>query len=128
MRAAAGLHAFRAESTFRTWFTGIALNCFRERRRRAARAGPAAEPAMAESRTQAEGPTLDVSEVLDWLSAPHREVLILHDVEGFTHEEIARALGIEIGTSKSRLSRARQLFRERWRAVPEPPMPAGESR
>ena len=66
------------------------------------------------------GQALDVAEVLDTLSRHHREVLVLHDVEGYTHEEIADALGIEVGTSRSRLSRARQLFRERWRRQPDP--------
>jgi RNA polymerase sigma-70 factor (ECF subfamily) len=54
------------------------------------------------------------------MSPAHREVLVLHDVEGYTHEEIANVLGIESGTSKSRLSRARQVFRDRWRQLPEP--------
>ena len=48
------------------------------------------------------------------LPPEHREVIVLHDVEGFTHEEIAAALEIEPGTSKSRLSRARRAFRQRW--------------
>jgi hypothetical protein len=42
-----------------------------------------------------------------------RAVLVLHDVEGFTHEEIGRLLGIEAGTSKSQLARAREALRRR---------------
>jgi RNA polymerase sigma-70 factor (ECF subfamily) len=38
-------------------------------------------------------------------------VLVLHDVEGYTHEEIAALLGVEAGTSKSQLSRARAAMR-----------------
>jgi RNA polymerase sigma-70 factor (ECF subfamily) len=38
-------------------------------------------------------------------------VFVLHDVEGFTHEEIGEALGIEIGTSKAQLFRARAKLR-----------------
>ena len=41
----------------------------------------------------------------------YRAVLVLHDVEGFTHEEIAEALGIVPGTSKSQLARARAAVR-----------------
>ncbi len=41
-----------------------------------------------------------------------RAVLVLHDVEGFTHAEIASILAIDAGTSKSQLSRARALLRE----------------
>ncbi|MFQ5510795.1 MAG: RNA polymerase sigma factor [Candidatus Krumholzibacteriia bacterium] len=40
-----------------------------------------------------------------------REVLILYDVGGFTHAEVAAMLGIDAGTSKSQLSRARQAMR-----------------
>src|SRR5262245_41514365 len=43
MRAAAGLAQFRGESVFRTWFTGVAINCFRERRRRTKRLDPSGE-------------------------------------------------------------------------------------
>lgn len=112
LRAAMAMSAFRGDSAFRTWLTGIALNCYRERRRRWLNASHDAVPEIAvASRASA----VDVADVLDALSAEHREVLMLHDVEGYTHEEIAAALGIETGTSKSRLSRARALFRERWR-------------
>ena len=50
---------------------------------------------------------------------PHgyRHVLLLHDIEGHTHEEIARLLDIEAGTSKSQLSRARSFLR-RWLSRP----------
>ncbi len=44
----------------------------------------------------------------------YRHVLVLHDIEGHTHEEIARLLDIEPGTSKSQLSRARSLLRRWW--------------
>ena len=118
LRASSGLAFFRGESAFRTWLTGIALNYYRERRRRLV---PVIDPDTVPDRPARDaGPALDVAQVLDTLSDDHREVLVLHDVEGYTHEEIAGALGIEVGTSRSRLSRARQLFRERWRRQPDP--------
>ena len=40
-----------------------------------------------------------------------RTVFVLHDVEGFTHEEISERLGVAVGTSKSQLSRAREKLR-----------------
>jgi RNA polymerase sigma-70 factor, ECF subfamily len=46
-------------------------------------------------------------------------VLLLHDVEGFTHEEIARLLEIAPGTSKSQLARARRSIRRRLGSPPE---------
>jgi RNA polymerase sigma-70 factor (ECF subfamily) len=42
-----------------------------------------------------------------------RQILVLHDVEGFTHQQIGEMLGIEAGTSKSQLFRARAKMRER---------------
>jgi RNA polymerase sigma-70 factor (ECF subfamily) len=39
-------------------------------------------------------------------------VFVMHDVEGFTHEEIAESLGMQTGTSKAQLSRARARLRE----------------
>jgi RNA polymerase sigma-70 factor (ECF subfamily) len=118
LRAATRLSSFRGESAFRTWLTGIALNCLRERWRRAQRIDERGDVSRLETHAPHNDHAVDVAEVLDTLSADHREVLVLHDVEGYTHEEIAGALGIETGTSKSRLSRARQLFRERWQQAP----------
>jgi len=117
LRATAAMATFRGESAFRTWLTGIALNCYRERRRRLAGLSdgvPADEHVPA-----AVAQAVDVADILSTLSDEHREVLVLHDVEGYTHDEIAEALGIEVGTSKSRLSRARQMFRTRWRSQPQ---------
>jgi RNA polymerase sigma-70 factor (ECF subfamily) len=97
---------------------GIAINCLRERCRSRARTITGVE--TVEHAVPSAERTLDVMQVLDALSPAHREILVLHDVEGYTHEQIAVALGIERGTSKSRLSRARQLFREQWHRAPQP--------
>lgn len=119
IRAAARLNVFRGDAQFRTWLTGIALNCYREwRRRRERRDDVELDDSLAESPPD---PGSDVHRVLAGLPHAFREILVLHDIEGYTHDEIAHLIGIEPGTSKSRLSRARQLFRERW--VP----PAGVS-
>ncbi len=114
-RAAATLSAFRGESQFRTWLTGIALNCYREWRR-SLREPDENGDSTPQPATASHDHAVDVERILALLPASYREVLVLHDVEGYTHEEIARALGIEPGTSKSRLSRARQIFRSSWRA------------
>jgi len=50
--------------------------------------------------------------VLDALGEPHRTAVILFAVEGYTHDEIGRLLGIPAGTSKSRLSEARRKLRD----------------
>jgi len=54
---------------------------------------------------------VDLERAIERLPAGYREVFVLHDVEGYTHEEIGGLLGIESGTSKSQLSRARQRLR-----------------
>jgi RNA polymerase sigma-70 factor (ECF subfamily) len=49
---------------------------------------------------------------IDSLSEKYRTVFLMHDVEGFTHEEIGAALGIPPGTSKTRLFQGRAKLRE----------------
>ena len=53
------------------------------------------------------------------LPAGYRAVLVLHDVEGYTHEEIGEKLGIAPGTSKSQLSHARKSLRRLLEPVKE---------
>jgi RNA polymerase sigma-70 factor (ECF subfamily) len=109
------LSAFRWESSLRTWLSGIVFNACREIRRAAARAGPEPSPGRSElpGAGQAKEGPLDLETAVAALPEGYREVLLLHDVEGFTHQEIARILGIEEGTSKSQLSRARKTIRDR---------------
>jgi RNA polymerase sigma-70 factor (ECF subfamily) len=54
---------------------------------------------------------VDLERAVARLPAGYRHVFVLHDVEGFTHVEIAAQLGITPGTSKSQLSRARATLR-----------------
>jgi RNA polymerase sigma-70 factor (ECF subfamily) len=114
LRAVRHLSLFRGQSAFRTWLTGIALNCYREWRRRHARDAALGDANARPARVHAADAVTAVAQVLAVLAPEHREVIVLHDVEGFTHEEIAAVLEIEPGTSKSRLSRARRAFRQRW--------------
>jgi RNA polymerase sigma-70 factor (ECF subfamily) len=57
---------------------------------------------------------LDVMQVLKSLSAPHREILVLRDLQGLSYEQIAEVLSVPRGTVESRLFRARAEFRERF--------------
>jgi RNA polymerase sigma factor (sigma-70 family) len=114
LRAVRHLSLFRGQSAFRTWLTGIALNCYREWRRRHARDAILDDTDARPLLSRPADDVAAVARVLAALPPEHREVIVLHDVEGFTHEEIAAALEIEPGTSKSRLSRARRAFRQRW--------------
>ena len=55
---------------------------------------------------------LRLARAIDDLPKGYRTVFVMHDVEGYTHEEIGATLGVEIGTSKAQLSRARARLRE----------------
>jgi len=115
LRAARSLDRFDGRSTLRTWLTGIALNCAREGRR--SRGGPA--PAEADAPpAPPSGPAsgdlrLDLERAVDALPEGYRLVLVLHDVWGHGHAEIAAMLGIAEATSRSQLARARRLVRQR---------------
>jgi RNA polymerase sigma factor (sigma-70 family) len=58
------------------------------------------------------GDRLDLSQAIDRLPADARRILVLHDVEGYKHEDIAEIFGITAGGSKAKLNRARVLLRE----------------
>ena len=116
VRAVENLGRFRWESSLRTWLTGIALNCSREAVRKRSRDESvdwidAIEGKPSPPRSNVEIRRIDLERAIDRLPRGYREVLLLHDVEGYTHEEIGRLLGIETGTSKSQLSRARRAMR-----------------
>lgn len=112
LRAVERLRQFRWESSLRTWLTGIALNCARERRRKeSAESAEVGDPAAPAVETEIDVEQLE--RAIARLAEGFREVLVLHDIEQRTHEEIASMLGIAVGTSKSQLSRARRALRAR---------------
>lgn len=122
LRAAERLTSFRWESSLRTWLSGIALNRCRELLRARSRDGEApGEPPEPRSSAPAEEDRIDLERAVRALPDGYRMVFVLHDVEGRTHEEIGRLLGVEAATSKSQLSRARARLRERLAGRAEAP-------
>lgn len=116
VRAAEHLADFQWRSSLSTWLAGIAINCSREAlrrrlRRRESSSDELPEPAALAPQTSPGNP-FDLERAISQLPDGFREILVLHDVEGFTHAEISRRLGIEVGTSKSQLHRARKKVRE----------------
>jgi RNA polymerase sigma-70 factor (ECF subfamily) len=120
---------FRApDDAFRSWLLRIAVNtCYdllRRRRRRptqpldAADATPSASEVLADPEPGPEQQALSaetaaiVSRALADLSADHRLVITLCDLQGLRYDEAASVLGVELGTVKSRLSRARVALRD----------------
>ena len=115
IRALPRLASFRWGSSLRTWLCGIALNCVRELWRGGERDRRLLDLVEQEPRSTVpveSGMSRFVEEAIRDLPDGYREVLLLHDVEGYTHEEIARHFGIAEGTSKSQLHRARLALRE----------------
>lgn len=111
IRATETLGAFRWEAAFGTWLTGIGINVARGLLRRQGRWTPLDDGAEPWRSAPAHGDRIDVERALALLPAGYRAVLLLHDVEGYTHMEIAERLGIAAGTSKSQLSHARKALR-----------------
>ena len=135
LRAFQSIAQFRGESDLRTWIYRIAINQARNRwrwwrrRRRDATvsiddadatgnaaviaqlsSGNSGNPehgALAHERERA------LRKALTGLRPVYREAVVLRDIEGFAYEEIAIALGISVGTVKSRLARGRQELRRK---------------
>jgi RNA polymerase sigma factor (sigma-70 family) len=113
IRAVERLDGFRWEAAFSTWLTGIGLNVARGILRRRGRWEAPADPDRPEPwcPPPRQADRIDLERAIALLPAGYRAVLVLHDVEGFTHEEIGEQLGIAPGTSKSQLSHARRAVR-----------------
>jgi RNA polymerase sigma-70 factor (ECF subfamily) len=115
---------FRGQSSLKTWIYRVTVNCCRSRFRRNqtwrtrilsgslerveqvpdTRRGP-------EDRTVARDRGEAVMRALQRLPSPFREAVVLRDLEGLTYEEVARVLGIRIGTVRSRIARGRDRLR-----------------
>ena len=118
IRAFDRLRDFRGDAAFGTWLHAIAvsvtLNGLRKVKRFRGRE-TSYEEALAVS-TAAREAEPDLKErlrrAIDALPQGYRAVFVMHDVEGYTHEEIGAALGIRAGTSKAQLFRARAKLRD----------------
>jgi len=115
IRAIRALPTFRGDARFSTWLHRIAVNSALQALRKAETRNRREQP-MPES-VPADAPNGDallqrqLEAALSRLPEGMREVLILHDVEGYTHEEIGNLLGVTSGTSKSQLFKARAKMR-----------------
>ena len=116
VRAFEKLGSFRGEAAFGTWMHRLAVNTALNRLRRQGRR-PEVESAAEPPRAPPEPDDRILNQrvlglALDCLPEGYRKVLVMHDVEGMTHEEIAEQLGVAIGTSKSQLHKARARMRD----------------
>lgn len=126
------IRGFRGQSSLRTWIYRIAVNQARNRHRFWRRRHRADQVSLDEH-VAAHGELLSggestperilarkelarrLQEALDGLPFEQRTAIVLREIDGLSYEEIAFSLGVAIGTVKSRLTRARQLLRDRLR-------------
>ncbi len=109
------LKMFRYECKFSSWLHKIAVNCYLMHLRKET----AKENSVEELSSSAEKSIsstadlrIDIERAIANLPPQARTVLVLHDIEGYKHYEISEMMGIEAGTSKAHLHRARKLLRE----------------
>ena len=119
VRAWQKLGTFRGESSFGTWLHRLAVNVIVERFRTLGTArdrfladGEAVLERLPGARGGAKHDVkMDLEAAMKRLPPGARTVFVLHDVEGYRHEEIGQMLGVSVGTSKSQLHRARMTLR-----------------
>jgi RNA polymerase sigma-70 factor, ECF subfamily len=117
---------FQAGTNLRAWMFAILHNVHCDQYRRAARRGTEVPIENAPDRVSTRSEQADQLYLRDFkrafqrLSYPHRQVLLLGGVEGLDYEQIAEILGIEVGTVKSRMSRARDKLRGELLALARP--------
>ena len=112
--------SFRGESEFSSWLYRLTVNVVledsRSERRRRARVDPVEDlsafdrghgPEAASTETR-----MELERAIAALPAGARQILVLHDIEGYKHEEIARLNETAVGTVKAQLHRARKLLRQ----------------
>jgi RNA polymerase sigma-70 factor (ECF subfamily) len=121
VRAWEKLMTFRGQSAFGTWLHRLSVNLVLERlratRRDAARLVAGDDDAF-EARSELRGASaahdldtrMDLEHALDALPAGARAVFVLHDMEGYSHDEIAQMTGIAPGTARAQLWRARRAL------------------
>ena len=118
IRAFGKLRDFRAESALSTWLhtitVSVSLNGLRKVKQHRTREAEFDEALTVHTSARQSEPDLKarLKQAIDALPDGYRTVFVMHDVEGYTHEEIGTALGVQPGTSKAQLFRARAKLRE----------------
>jgi RNA polymerase sigma-70 factor (ECF subfamily) len=113
------LPQFRGESAFSTWLHRLAVNVVLNARKTEGKQASRTEDGDVDderwdevARAPLHIERMDLTDAISKLPAGARKVFVLHDVEGYKHEEIGEMLGITSGGSKAQLHRARLLLRE----------------
>src|SRR5207237_589553 len=106
-----GLRNFAGDAQFSSWLTTIGIRVAYARFGRAGEFEIELFDDLAAPAGPGPASSIDLERALSRVSDRQRVVVVLHDIEGFTHQEIARHLGIPSGTTKATLSRARTVLR-----------------
>jgi RNA polymerase sigma factor (sigma-70 family) len=109
--ACRGMHKFNGTAQFSSWLTTIGIRAACARFTSNGDADSAELETLPAPPTPAAATVIDMERALARLSDRQRAVVVLHDVEGFTHDEIAQRLAMAPGTSKATLFRARHALR-----------------
>lgn len=119
---------YRAEASFTTWLHRMTVNQVlmhfrRKKAKREEQAEDDAEEAAAPRGTSGARAAqlvdrITLEDALSRLPPGYRAAFVLHDVEGYEHEEVARLLGCAVGTSKSQLHKARTKLRKLLKGRP----------
>ncbi len=118
VRAWENIGSFKFRSAFGTWLhrlgTNVVLEHLRSQGRRENRITTTGDLEAYEQGLQFAVPDtrMDLERAIAKLPPGAKEVLVLHDIQGYRYREIAEMIGVAEGTVKSQLSRARQLVRE----------------
>ena len=114
--------SFRGDSAFTTWLHRMTVNQvlmhFRKRNvkfEKTTEEGETPDQVVAGTANPDKMPIVDkiaLENAIDQLPEGYKNVFVLHDVEGFEHEEVAKILGCSVGTSKSQLHKARLKLRK----------------
>ena len=119
IRAWRRIATFRGDSAFSSWLHRLAVNTMLENargdQRRIARVLPMDDTSRLTGAARSSGIDLkmDMEDAIASLPKGARLAFVLHDVEGYQHQEIAEQLSVSVGTVKAQLHRARRLLRER---------------
>lgn len=110
-----GLPRFRGDAPVTSWLHRLAVNAMlqnaRSDKRRSARVLFMDDSALSgESRADRPDIAMDLEDAIARLPAGARAAFVLHDIEGYQHNEIAEQLGVAVGTVKAQVHRARGLL------------------
>jgi RNA polymerase sigma-70 factor (ECF subfamily) len=111
VRAMGSFDRWRGQTSFGAWLRGIAVNVSIDMLRKASRMADEVDVEVEASIGIDD--RLDMQDAIAGLPPGYRAVLVLHDLEGLSHEEIGERLGITAGTSKGQLFKARRAMRAR---------------